>query len=438
MTTEPPSPNFVPTRIIAVELATGNIETPYLTERPIDEYRNVRALARLGGVPIGFVELIDAPKGDDAIVDAVRADAWHAYATEITAAYKDVGLEAPTGPDFSGYQPLAAREFDGYTPFITVSISTLENDEAAMQTAERVLANDYINFELLIIDNSDSPEPLVSKMAERFKKDTKVRHVHEPLRGLSRARNRGWAEAKGEIVAFTDDDVIVDRYWLSRIAAGFGSETNVGAVTGSIVPAELETPAQDWLEQYGGFNKGFERQVYDLDQHKRPEPLYPFDSGRFGSGANIAVSHEALDKLGGFANDLGAGTKAWGGEDIDILRRIVSAGFKIVYEPGALMWHRHRRSYDALRKQMYRYGVGLSATVTKWFLESPKVALQVATRLPLGFIHIFIPTSKKNSSKKSDYPKILSWLEVAGLLVGPFAYVRSRRDLRSVNNSRKQ
>jgi hypothetical protein len=136
--------------------------------------------------------------------------------------------------------------------------------------------------------------------------------------------------------------------------------------------------------------------------------------------------------MGGFAVDLGAGTLAHGGEDLDVLLRTVLAGHVIVYEPAALMWHRHRRSFEALRRQMFRYGIGLSATVTKWCLDDPRTAWEVLRRVPRGLLLLLRPTSDKNARKSASFPALLTVLELLGVLVGPITYLRSRRHARQV------
>jgi hypothetical protein len=82
---------------------------------------------------------------------------------------------------------------------------------------------------------------------------------------------------------------------------------------------------------------------------------------------------------------------------------------------------------EALRKQMYRYGVGLSATVTKWLLEDRAVAVEVLRRIPRGVLHVARPGSAKNSGKSAEFPTVLTLLELLGVLYGPIAYLRSRR-----------
>ncbi|GAA1767341.1 hypothetical protein GCM10009767_27210 [Kocuria aegyptia] len=395
----------------------------------------------MADAPIGFVELEGVTTHDDpSIVEMVRTRAWDELREDMIELFVNAGLPVPSqSTDLCTFAQQSTQNAAAHEEvLVSVVICTLHNDEAAMSTAARVLEGTHDNLDVIIVDNSDSPERLAVKVAQQFSDNGRVRHVWEPRRGLSRARNKGLEVARGDIIVFTDDDVIVDRLWVTKIIEAFDLAPNVGCVTGSIIPAELETPAQDLLEQFGGFNKGFATAIFNMTDHRRPGPLYPYDAGRFGSGANIAFKRVCIDEVGGFDNHLGVGTPAWGGEDIDVLRRTITAGYSLVYVPGALMWHRHRRSYDALRWQIYRYGVGLSATVTKWVTEDRGTAVEVARRLPAGALYVLGPKSKKNKSKTDAYPKSLTLLELAGLLVGPFAYFRSRRAARSVDNDSKK
>src|SRR5207248_1755899 len=85
-------------------------------------------------------------------------------------------------------------------------------------------------------------------------------------------------KAAGDIVAFTDDDAVVDPWWLLELARCFNSE-RVAAVTGMILPAELETPSQFWLEQYGGFSKGFRKRLFDIYENRPNDRLFPYGVG---------------------------------------------------------------------------------------------------------------------------------------------------------------
>lgn len=420
-----PARSFARSRVASIDIVTGDIQEP--GEPPVPLPRRAHLILRLHDHPIGSMDLIVG--SDTNFLENARIFAWNQLRDEIEQHLAQDSLAKPRKIEDIAKIPKSpcAAPLDvapDNAPHITVSVSTVDNEDSCLRTVKRILESKYPRFEIVVVDN----KPGKSDFGERFGKeitDARVRYVHEPHKGVSNARNRGLEETKTEVVLFVDDDVIVDKNWLFAIGRTFAADPQVGCVTGSILAAEIETPAQAWLEQYGGYNKGFKTQIYDLKENRRTNPLYPYDAGRFGSGANMAVKVESLKKLGGFSTKLGPGTPTHSAEDIDVLRRIVSSGDRLVYEPAAMMWHSHRRSYFALRKQMYRYGAGLSALVTKWMLEDPRIALQVIRRLPAGAVHVLSPKSKKNENKSAYYPRQLTWLERAGIAAGPFLYLKS-------------
>ncbi len=416
---------FRPRRVLAVDLETGAVEYPDPAMRP--QHPDARVLVRWLGEQIDIVE-VTAP--DDGIARVAAEVVWASSRAELTAAAERAGTAAPTSVD----ELLVPRsvlpatvERAGGRPLVTVTIASLRNVVPTIACIRRILQSSWEPLEVVVVDNDSDGDALRGAVEAAFGADARVRYVHEPRRGLSHARNAGLAAARGEIVVFTDDDVLVDRRWVERLVAGFDAAEGVACVTGAILPAEQETVAQVYLEEYGGFHKGFRRQVFDLSTHRRDTPLYPYDAGQFGSGANMAFRTAVLREMGGFSVDLGAGTLAYGGEDIDVLRRTITAGHTIVYEPAALMWHHHRRSMEALRRQMHRYGIGLSATVTKWLFEDRAVARDVLRRIPRGVLYVLRPGSAKNAGKSADFPRVLTLLEVLGIAYGPVAYLRSRR-----------
>jgi len=283
---------------------------------------------------------------------------------------------------------------------------------------------EHAPHEVIVVDNRPASSGLAQFVAEWTA--SPVHYVAEPRPGLSWARNAGLAAAGGDVVVFSDDDVVVDPGWLHALLTGFDAP-DVTCVTGLILPLELETTAQQWIEQFGGFGKGFSRRRFDLDQHRDPSPLYPFNAGVFGSGANTAFRTAELRRIGGFDVHLGTGTPARGGEDLDMFLEVLAGGGAIVYEPSAVLWHAHHREVADLRRQVRGYGVGLGAAMTKRFVERPVERRQMLQRLPLGMRHLLDPASTKNANKTAAYPRSLTLLELAGVAQGPFAYWRSRR-----------
>jgi GT2 family glycosyltransferase len=235
-------------------------------------------------------------------------------------------------------------------PLVTVAVCTRDRTADLAGCLEALVQLDYPALDLLVIDNaptSDATRQVVQRYAS-------VRYVCEPRPGLDWARNRAILEARGEIIAYTDDDVRVAPDWVRSIATGF-ADPDVMAITGLVVPDELETDAQVLFEQYGGFGRGFERLWLRVPIGQRL-PWKWLGTGRFGTGANMAYRRSVFTKIGGFDPALDVGTLTNGAGDIEMFFRLLKAGHTLLYEPRAIVWHRHRRDVAALHKQITHYG----------------------------------------------------------------------------------
>ena len=255
---------------------------------------------------------------------------------------------------------------------------------------------------------------------------SRVRYLEEPVPGAARAHNRALAVAEGTWVVRTDDDVVVDPEWLAAIAEAATSAPGVECVTGLILPAEIATPAQELLEQFGGYARGFRRRRVDLGEHCPTDPLFPFTTGRLGSGANIAFDAAKLRARGGFDVALGPGTPARGGEDLLAVFDVLTGGGGVVYEPSALVWHWNRRELASLRQLMHDYGIGLAAYLTAAAMRQPRLALGKSRHVAAGVRHVVGRSSPKNKAKRCDYPKDLERRELLGMVAGPAAYLAGR------------
>jgi O-antigen biosynthesis protein len=312
-------------------------------------------------------------------------------------------------------------------PFVSVIVATRDRAESLTGCLNSLLAMEYPNFEIVVVDNAPSTSATAELINRRYRNTENVRYVREDQPGLASAHNRGLREINASIVAFTDDDVRVDKHWLAELVGGFGAAPNVGCVTGMIQPAELETPAQLWIEQYSGFSKGFAKRVFDLNTHRPDHPLFPYAAGTMGSGASMAFRTEVLHAIGGFDSALGAGSKGVGGDDLAAFFEVVIHGYAVVYMPSALLYHWHRRDYAGLRRQAYGYGVGLFAYLTKVIVDKPSRIVDFVLKAPYAFYYLLSKKSPKNKNKQLDYPRELTWIERKGMLYGPLAYLISRR-----------
>jgi len=330
-------------------------------------------------------------------------------------AFRSPLLRMPLGPD---------------RPWVTVVIATRERADSLFRCLNSLLVQTYSAMDIVVVDNAPKSQATHDLVTCLFAGSGRVQYVREDRPGLAIAHNAGLKRALGDIVAFTDDDVLVDPDWVAAIACEFAQSRETGCVTGMILPAELQTRAQYWTERHGGFGKGVVRRVFDIKSNRPDDPLFPFNAGTFGSGANMAFSREALLKIGGFNAALGAGTPARGGDDLASFAAVLEAGFKLVYEPRAIVWHFHRRGESGLRRQAYGYGVGLGAYLTSLVVSHPRNLITFAGKLPAGFAHLCGASSPKMQRLPQDYPRHLVWRERLGIVMGVPAYLRSKLSAR--------
>jgi len=313
-------------------------------------------------------------------------------------------------------------------PKVSVVVCTRDRSDILRDCLTRLQRLEYDNLEVVIVDNAPSSHATRAVFDEAVSNDVRFRYALEPRTGLSHARNRGLAEATGKIVAFTDDDVGVDAAWVGALVRGFSRRPDIACVTGMVCAASLETPAERFFDAKVSWATSCEQRIYDVATQSAG-PLYPYAAGLFGTGANMAFRTSALLSIGGFDEALGAGTRTAGGEDLDIFLRTLQAGYALAYEPSALVWHYHRSSMLGLRRQMFGYGSGLTAFVTKHVLQRQS-RRAIAARIPRGLAHLTVMgRESRRSGVNSGHVRAHSLLlrELAGAIAGPYLYVASRR-----------
>jgi cellulose synthase/poly-beta-1,6-N-acetylglucosamine synthase-like glycosyltransferase len=166
---------------------------------------------------------------------------------------------------------------------------------------------------------------------------------------LDIARNTGAYLAKYPIVAYTDDDVCVDKHWSYRVWETF-NDHKVEAMTGLVIATELETESQQIFEKHWGFNKGYQDIYFGEDFIKTFAPKV-WD---IGAGANMAFRKSAIKGVNYFDDRLDVGAAGCSG-DSEIWFKILSKGLTIQYNPRAIVYHEHRREIKQLKKQLFGY-----------------------------------------------------------------------------------
>jgi GT2 family glycosyltransferase len=320
------------------------------------------------------------------------------------------------------------RPYDSVSPEpgITVVVCTRDRAASLRRCLRTLAALDHPNFEVVVVDNAPTTVATSALLAGEFADDPRFRHVTEPSAGLSRARNTGLAAARHDVVAFTDDDTLVDRKWLAALSDVFAHDDRVGCVTGLIPSAEFETAAQVHFDAKVSWSSSFDRVRYTLDMRPLPEPWFPFQAGRFGAGANFAVRRSALAAIGGFDVALGAGSASRGGEDLDLFVRVLRGGWALVYEPAAIVWHAHRVDAAGLRRQFFAYGLGFGAYAGKWLFHW-ETGPDLVRRAPAVLSRL---ASARKEAVGQHIPASLLAVELVGVAAGPLVYFRTRRRLR--------
>ncbi len=353
---------------------------------------------------------------------------------EIDRHLRSDGLEPAGRLDASGIRsearPACLAQLDDlleHAPSVSVVIPTRNRPSSLLETLASVLRSNYPGdrYELIVVDNGSGADQRVSLAAVEPPENVEIRLLAEPCPGGANARNAGLGAAGGEIVAFCDDDVLVDRNWIASLALAF-DPGDVGGVAGLTLPRELETPAQVWYEGFASANRGLETRVLDRREPPPDRPLFPFTIGDLGSGENFAFRRELLIALGGFDPDLGSATPTHGGEDVEAMLRVLLADRQVVYQPRAMVRHAHLRDFEQFERRVWGYGVGLSACLTKALVNHPALIPLLLRKLPRGLAYALSPRSPKNVDKPADYPGRLTRLELRGMAYGPLAYARSR------------
>jgi GT2 family glycosyltransferase len=418
-------PLVAPTKIIEVELGRSLAPLGGAADEP-SRYRAAFVLVRLHGDPLGVLG-IGLHNGELDVATLVEEIRRH-LGQGISEHLKRDGATGEVRFDERGCLDAPSRcghaQLRDEWPLASVIVCTRDRPRALEACIKSLLPMTHRRFEVVVVDSAPTTDA-AREVVERYAGESvTVRYVREREPGLARARNRGLVVAAGDHVAFTDDDVVVDADWLSELTGALDVTSRVTCATGLSLPAELETAPQVWFEQFGGFNKGFDRRVFDFGSHRGVEPLHPYRLGWYGSGLNMAFDAASLRALGGFDEHLGAGSRVHGGEDLDAFMRVIRAGQRLAYEPRALVWHFHRRELQALKRQVHGSGAGLSAVVAKLLLDPPTRRDALVRAWP-GLRHLLAPSSPKNRNKMPGFPRGLTFAERRGLAIGPFLYVYS-------------
>ena len=253
----------------------------------------------------------------------------------------------------------------------SVIVCTRNRADSIRETLEALAALKPAGSEILVVDTSTGKEK--EKTVQRAQR-CGARYVHEPRSGLSLARNTGIANATGDVIAFTDDDCIPAQDWLAHKLRVL-SDPTVWACTGRVVQ-HSEAGACNLFEEVAGQDLGGEKREFTkenlefgigmflsniakiFDKHMKSRAPGPWS---IGHGSSMACRREVFDQLGKFDERLGGGAPLKSCDDTEMFYRVLKSGHRIIYEPAAVVRHKHGLDNEDVYKTRYGYSFGGAA-----------------------------------------------------------------------------
>ena len=317
--------------------------------------------------------------------------------------------------------PRAVRELGpgGGAPTCSLVICTRDRPDDLSRCLASLFAQSRAPDEVIVVDNAPRDE-----RTREVARAAGVRYVREDRPGLDIARNTGARAATGAIVAYTDDDVVLHPRWLERLTQAFDG-ARVMASTGLVLPAELETTAQQIFEHHWGFGRGFERIDFGPEFYCRTRAK-GCPAWEIGAGASMAFRREVFAEVGFFDERLDAGAAGCSG-DSEFWYRLLAAGWTCRYEPGAVAFHHHRRSMSALGVQIRAYMRGhVTALLVQFERTRERGNLRrICLSLPRYYARSLV--DRLQSGRASG--NVFLGEEVRGALSGLTYYFKARRAL---------
>ena len=226
---------------------------------------------------------------------------------------------------------------------ISVVIPTHNRKDLLRRCLEAVLNQDYPDYEVIVVDDG-STDGTGEMVRREFPQVRIIRQV--PNRGPAAARNRGIEVATGEIVAFTDDDCVVPRDWLTRLAEGFRRYPDVAGVGG------FQDPPETLIRDNPIARAEHTRRLRRWGERAFREVAGSAEVPGLGTN-NVAYRRDVLLEVGGFDEHFPVAA----GEDADLKLRIAQAGYELLYLPIGVDHHR-TYTWKAQWQMSIRRGIG--------------------------------------------------------------------------------
>jgi O-antigen biosynthesis protein len=246
-------------------------------------------------------------------------------------------------------------------PSVAVAISTRDRPRALERCLRSLAAGRLVPAEVVVADQSEGDETreLLASLTEALRF---VRYVGARPGGLGAAQHDAVGATTASVVVVLDDDCVADESWLATIATAFEDEDDLAFLSGPVLPLGPEEPGMHAVASRTS------RERRELG----PRTL-PWDAG---SGNNFALRKAWFEQIGGCDERLGPGAPGKGGLDMDLFRRLLRAGARGRYEPGAIVLHERASTAGRLARR-FPYGYGMGACCVLWMRQGDAQGLRV-------------------------------------------------------------
>jgi len=356
----------------------------------------------LDGAPIYRVDFATPGTTTPRLVDALltrRVDYWVARARLYEELCDRLGLRTPE-PQLSA-------------PTVSVAVCTHGRSAYLPRLFAALAELDPAPLEVIIVDNAPGENDCRAEVEARG-----FTYVREDRKGLDNARNTAVRHARGDLIAFTDDDCVPAPGWLRAMPRLF-ENPYVGAVTGPMFPFELESRSQQRMEAVAGMGRGYDELIFDW------QSLSVAHGSAVGVGANMAFRRSALAALGPepFPPELDAGTPTESGGDTYVFARMLAGNHLVIYSPELYGFHDHRKDDAALIRAVRGYGTGISAAMTRLLITDREFE---TWRGWTWLVKQFMQAAWRWVSGRADRRQVeLSFEYVVGAAIGPWRWWRS-------------
>jgi glycosyltransferase involved in cell wall biosynthesis len=281
-------------------------------------------------------------------------------------------------------------------PFVSIIIPVKNAENTIRKCIQSVKELDYDNYELIMVN--DGSDDRTGEIINDMLKDGRIksRILNSQSKGPSFARNIAVKEAKGALIAFTDSDCILDKSWLKELYGGIES--------GADSAGGLQLSPEDETDYGRNVNEFMGRIGFITDYMKASSQMAGLEETDHNPTCNVMYKREVFDKTGGFLEDL------WPGEDVELDYRVKKAGYKMVINPKAVVYHYRPKNLEKYIKMMTSYG-RVQAFLFKKYGFFRKIFIVPFLFLCLLVLLVFL-----------GY-KSLFWLVIALILMDTFVWI---------------